>query len=129
MKASRTGQVEKQSLTEPGRTAAGQATPHPMGEGLDALLTQDEVAARLKVTVRTVIRLQHDGVVPVIELGKAVRFYWPSVISHLVSNFTVCRSLRSATIPPANGPHGPITNLHGQQTNQQTGAQGTGSPT
>ena len=125
MKASRTGQVEKQSLTEPGRTSAGQATPRPMGEGLDALLTQDEVAARLKVTVRTVIRLQHDGVVPVIELGKAVRFYWPAVIAHLVSNFTVCR----VAAPPASVPHGLITNFHGQQTNKQTGAQGTGRPT
>jgi excisionase family DNA binding protein len=61
------------------------------------LLTQDEIAARLKVTVRTVIRLQHDGVLPVIDLGKAVRFYWPAVISHLISNCTVCRCV----------PHGP----------------------
>ena len=61
------------------------------GEGQDDLLTQDEVAARLKVTVRTVIRLQHDGVLPVITLGKAVRFYWPAVISHLITNFTVTR--------------------------------------
>ena len=77
------------------------------GEQREVLLTQDEVAARLKVTVRTVIRLQHDGVLPVIELGKAVRFYWPAVISHLVSNFTVCRCV----------PHGPSarsTNKGGQ---------------
>ena len=67
----------------------------------EALLTQDEVAARLKVTVRTVARLQHDGVLPFITLGKAVRFYWPAVIAHLIANFTVCRSLRSATMPPA----------------------------
>jgi excisionase family DNA binding protein len=72
------------------------------GEQHEDLLTQDEVAARLKVTLRTVIRLQHDGVLPVIFVGKAVRFYWPAVISHLISNFTVCRSLRSATMP-----HGP----------------------
>ena len=63
----------------------------------DVLLTQEEVAARLKVTVRTVVRLQHDGVVPFILLGKAVRFYWPAVISHLNANFTVVRSVRSAT--------------------------------
>lgn len=63
----------------------------------DDLLTQDEVAARLKVTARTVARLQSDGVVPFILLGKSVRFYWPAVVSHLNANFTVCRSLRSAT--------------------------------
>ena len=63
----------------------------------DVLLTQEEVAARRKVTVRTVVRLQHDGVVPFILLGKAVRFYWPAVISHLNANFTVVRSVRSAT--------------------------------
>ena len=73
-----------------------------MGEGLDALLTQEEMAARLKTTVRTVVRLQKDGVLPVIELGKAVRFYWPAVISHLISNFMVCRSWRSATTPQAS---------------------------
>ena len=82
------------------------------------LLTQDEIAARLKTSVRNVIRLQHDGVLPVIELGKAVRFYWPSVISHLVSNFTVCRCvphgppLRSATTP--HGPSARSTNKGGQ---------------
>ena len=70
----------------------------------DDLLTQEEIAARLKVTVRTVARLQHDGVVPFILLGKAVRFNWPTVVSHLNANFTVCRSLRSATTPPAIRP-------------------------
>ena len=70
-------------------------------EQYGVLLTQDEVAARLKVTVRTVVRLQHDGVLPFIALGKAIRFFWPAVISHLTTHFTVVRSLRSATTPPA----------------------------
>jgi excisionase family DNA binding protein len=61
----------------------------------DDLLTQDEVAARLKVTVRTVARLQSDGVVPFILLGKSVRFYWPAVVSHLNANFTVCRGAQT----------------------------------
>jgi excisionase family DNA binding protein len=60
------------------------------------LLTQEEVAARLKVTVRTVARLQSEGVVPFILLGKSVRFYWPAVVSHLNTNCTVCRSLQTA---------------------------------
>ena len=86
-------------------------SPERSGSELE-LLTQDEIAARLKVTVRTVVRLQHDGVLPFIELGKGVRFYWPSVIAHLISNFMVCRCgrhgppLRSAPTPPADRPPG-----------------------
>ena len=65
------------------------------------LLTQEEIAARLKTTVRTVVRLQKDGVLPRIELGKAVRFYWPSVISHLISNFLVTRqTLKRGNLKP-----------------------------
>ena len=55
------------------------------------LLTQEEAAAKLKVTVRTVVRLQHDGVLPFIFLGKAVRFYWPAVIAHLIANHTITK--------------------------------------
>lgn len=68
----------------------------PNGVTYEDLLTQDEVAARLKVTVRTVVRLQNEGVVPFILLGKSVRFFWPAVVAHLNANFTVCRSLRAA---------------------------------
>ena len=93
------------------------------GRSADDLLTQEEAAAKLNVTVRTLVRLQNEGVVPFVLLGKSVRFYWPAVISHLTTNFTVCRSLRRATLP-----HGPITNFHGQHTNKQTGAQGTARP-
>ncbi|MGD0745388.1 MAG: excisionase family DNA-binding protein [Verrucomicrobiota bacterium] len=64
--------------------------PTPNIESGD-LLTQEEVAARLKVTVRTIVRLQNDGVVPFILMGKSVRFYWPAVVSHLNRNCTVCR--------------------------------------
>lgn len=66
-------------------------------EQCEVLLTQDEVAARLKVGLRTLVRLQHDGAVPFIVLGKSVRFYWPAVVSHLNANATVCRCV----------PHGP----------------------
>ena len=81
-----------------------------MGEGHDDLLTQEEVAARLKVTVRTVARLQHDGVVPFILVGKTVRFYWPAVVSHLNANFTVCR----VAAPPAIRPPVPTANKGGR---------------
>jgi excisionase family DNA binding protein len=55
----------------------------------DDLLTQEELAARLKVGLRTLVRLQHGGAVPFIVLGKSVRFYWPAVVSHLNANATV----------------------------------------
>jgi len=68
------------------------------------LLTQKEIAARLRVGLRKLIQLQHDGTVPFIVLGKSVWFYWPAVLSHLNANATVFRSLRSATTTPANLP-------------------------
>ena len=79
----------------------------------DDLLTQEEIAARLKVTVRTVARLQHDGVVPFILLGKAVRFNWPAVVSHLNANFTVCRCVPVAALR-ASGPPVPPTTKRGR---------------
>jgi len=82
--------MKPQAKSDPGRSA-------------DDLLTQEQAAAKLNVTVRTLVRLQNEGVVPFVLLGKSVRFYWPSVISHLTTKFTVCRSLRRAT-----GSHEPI---------------------
>ena len=57
----------------------------------DDLLTQEELAARLKVGLRTLVRLQHEGVVPCIVLGKTVRFYWPAVVSYLNANSTITK--------------------------------------
>ena len=120
---------EKQKESGSRQPAVGSPRPElregQSAETTEALLTQDEIAARLKTSVRNVIRLQKDGVLPFIELGKAVRFYWPTVISHLIEHFTVCR----VAAPPAIVPHWPSTNLHGQQTNKQTGVQGTARPT
>lgn len=66
----------------------------------EELLTTEEVAALLKVTVRTVERWQQDGVLPYLRMGHAIRFYWPAVLDHLIANFTVCR-LGKATPHPA----------------------------
>lgn len=57
----------------------------------DGLLTQDQVAARLKVSVRNLVRLQNDGLIPFIPLGKKVRFYWPAVLAHLNAHVTVTK--------------------------------------
>jgi len=67
----------------------------------DDLLTQEELAERLRVGLRTVVRLQHDGTVPFIVLGKSVRFYWPAVVAHLNAHSTVARGAAApATRPP-----------------------------
>jgi len=87
MSASRTGQSKNQTRSR------------STGEGHNDLLTQEELAARLRVGLRTLVRLQHDGAVPFIVLGKSVRFYWPAVVSHLNANSTVCV------------PHGPLSRI------------------
>jgi excisionase family DNA binding protein len=71
------------------RMKAARAVPN---EPREELLTADEVAVLLKVTVRTVERWQQDGVLPFLRLGHAVRFHWPAVVQHLTANFTVVRA-------------------------------------
>lgn len=47
------------------------------------LLTPQEVAARLRVSVRTVVRLQKSGVVPGRAVLGRIRFSWPEVVARL----------------------------------------------
>ena len=61
------------------------------GEPREELLTEEDIAPLLQVTVRTVERWRLEGVLPYLRMGNAVRFYWPAVVSHLITNFTVCR--------------------------------------
>jgi excisionase family DNA binding protein len=67
--------------------SAAPATPN------DALLTKKELAARLKVTVRTVENWQRRGVLPYIKIGKVVLFEYSEVLEFLKANFRVCRRL------------------------------------
>ena len=57
----------------------------------EELLTAEEVAALLRVTLRTVERWQQEGVLPYLRMGHAIRFHWPTVVSHLLAHFTVCK--------------------------------------
>ena len=51
-----------------------------MGE---ELLTVDELAKRLKMS-RSWIRLRvYDGTLPIVRLGRRLRFYWPEVCKAL----------------------------------------------
>ncbi len=59
----------------------------PLREGY---ITKQEVARRLKKTVRTVENWQRRGYIPFIKAGRSVLFDWPDVEAHLQKNFRVC---------------------------------------
>ena len=103
MSASHTGQSKNQTRSR------------LTGEGQNDLLTQEELAARLRVGLRTLVRLQHDGVIPCIVLGKSVRFHWPAVVSHLNANAVITRpKLKPEVTLPHPGPLPPGASGTGQ---------------
>jgi len=73
-----------QPLTRPATTLF-----HLMSEGSDEMLTKKELAARLKVGVRTIERWQHDGGLPSLKIVNVVLFHWPEVLAYLKTNFRV----------------------------------------
>ena len=62
---------------------------NPLGEGQDEMLTKRELAARLKVNVRTIERWQHQGHLPYLKVTTVILFHWPTVVKHLTENFEV----------------------------------------
>ena len=57
----------------------------------DEMLTKQELAARLKVTERTVENWQVNGLLPYFKVSCCVLFYWPDVIEHLKTNYRVSK--------------------------------------
>ena len=57
----------------------------------DVMLNKAELAARLKLTVRSIENWQRRGALPFVKVGKVVLFHWPDVVDHLITNFRVCR--------------------------------------
>ncbi len=57
----------------------------------EGYITKEEVAKRLKKTVRTIENWQARGIVPFVKAGRSVLFKWADVEGHLQSNFRVCR--------------------------------------
>lgn len=55
------------------------------------LLNKKEVAARLKVTTRTIENWQQRGVIPFIKVKKVTLFCWEDVVKHLKAYHYVCR--------------------------------------
>lgn len=65
--------------------------PRNNGAEPEGYITKDELAKRLKKTVRTVENWQARGIVPFVKAGRSVLFKWSDVESHLQSNFRIVR--------------------------------------
>lgn len=57
----------------------------------EEFLNKRQLAARLKVTVRTIENWMAAGVVPYIKIKKVVLFTWADVVDHMRRNFRICR--------------------------------------
>ena len=55
----------------------------------DVMLTKEELAAKLKVSVRSIENWQHAGYLPFIKVANVVMFYWPTVLTHLQTHYSV----------------------------------------
>ncbi len=62
------------------------------GPQVEGYITKEEVARRIKKTVRTVEHWQRRGILPYVKVGQSVLFKWPVVEAHLDRHFGVCRS-------------------------------------
>jgi len=66
--------------------------PEPAaGESHDEFVTKKELAARLKVTLRTIENWQRAGYLPYMKISSVVLFHYPEIVEHLKANFKVCR--------------------------------------
>lgn len=73
------GEVFGGTVAAPLANATTGGTPVPPTE----FLTKRELAALLKVTVRTLETWLREGRLPFIKVSKSVRFHWPTVLAHL----------------------------------------------
>lgn len=63
------------------------AAPGGMRPGPDDMLTMTELAARLKLAMRTMERWHRKGVVRGIRVDDVVLFYWPAVVARLLEKY------------------------------------------
>lgn len=61
----------------------------------EGYITKEQVAKRLKKTVRTVENWQRKGILPFVKAGRSVLFKWADVEAHLQRNFRVCHNTPS----------------------------------
>lgn len=93
----RTQEVEVRSgaIDSAGDGTADNSTGN--AERLDEFLTKKELAARLKVSVRTVEQWQHDGHIPYLRVAGVLLFHWPAVVKALTEKFTIRRGGQSVS--------------------------------
>jgi hypothetical protein len=72
-------------------SATNPSTRQDEQEGQDVMLTKQELAARLKVTGRTIGNWQREGLLPYLKISSVILFDWREVREHLNANFKVCR--------------------------------------
>ncbi|MBA4150300.1 MAG: excisionase family DNA-binding protein [Verrucomicrobia bacterium] len=82
------------SLTTHQRVVNVNSDPKPTRKALpcdarDEMLTKKELAAKLKVGVRTIERLMQSGRLPFLKLPNLVLFHWPDVLEQLKASFGV----------------------------------------
>jgi excisionase family DNA binding protein len=79
------------SMTE-NQTGAGRQGPNAVTAPVEerGYITKQEVARRLKKTVRTIENWQRRGYIPFIKAGRSVLFDWDDVVTHLQKHFRVC---------------------------------------
>jgi hypothetical protein len=87
--------AKKLEASKPETTAARAAiAPQPEG-----FINKNELAANLKITTRTVENWQRRGLLPFVKVGKRVMFFWPDVVEHFRTHFSVNQA--KAEIPKA----------------------------
>ena len=83
---------EQQEMVDRVLDGHAAATPAPAPPAFPhELLTKKEVAARAKVTTRTIENWTRAGVIPVIKVKKVTLFCWDDVVKHLKANHQICR--------------------------------------
>ncbi len=65
--------------------------PGALSQTPPEFLSKEEVALRLKRTVRTVEIWQRRGILPYVKCENTVLFNWAEVVAHLQKNYRVCR--------------------------------------
>jgi excisionase family DNA binding protein len=85
------GQIESKPATNPPGNPLTTTPAAAIVPGAEGVLTRQELAEHLKISLRTVEEWQRRGVLPYIKVGKIVLFHWPDVVEHLRKNFRVCR--------------------------------------
>lgn len=67
----------------------GMATPAQEAEANDHILTKEQLARRMNVSLRTVENWMEQRLVPYVKPTRTVRFIWPDVEQALRRNFGV----------------------------------------